>query len=121
MHHLQYLTDLHYSRDGYFLFLNKVFFQKVIAYIILVLLVLILKDFALVLFLTFLFSYLFLTFWNFLKQKIDCLTDKVVNDVKTRHFFKNMLSTNVIIIFLYLAFVSLLFFSVSDMIPKLTK
>ena len=103
------------------LFLNKVFFKKVIAYIILVLLVLILKDFALVLFLTFLFSYLFLTFWNFLKQKIDCLTDKVVNDVKTRHFFKNMLSTNVIIIFLYLVFISLLFFSVSDMIPKLTK
>lgn len=103
------------------LFLNKIFLQKLSAYSVLILALYLLKDFWLVLFLTFLFSYLFLTFWSFLKQKFDLFVNKVIRSKKNKDILKKLFSTNIIIIFLYLIFISVLFFALSDILPKLTK
>lgn len=97
----------------------KVFLQKITAYVLLILAFYLLQDFLLIFFLTFVFAYLFLTFWEFLKYKFDHFIEKILRSKKEVHFFKKFVSLNIIIIFLYLSFIGIIFFAVSDMLPKL--
>lgn len=100
---------------------NKYFIQKLIAYLLLIGIFYSLQHFLLVLFLTFIFSYLFLTFWSFLKEKFDIFIDKILRNINTREFFKRFFSLNIIIIFLYLIFIGAIFFALSDLLPQLTR
>ncbi len=95
--------------------------QKFIAYILLILAFYVLQDFLAVLFLTFIFAYLFLTFWKFLKQKIDYFLSKVLRNKKEILFFQNFFWLNIIIIFLYLIFLWAVLFALSDLLPQLTR
>lgn len=101
------------------LLFGKVFLQKITAYVLLILAFYLLQDFLLIFFLTFLFAYLFLTFWEFLKHKFDHFIEKILRSKKEVHFFKKFVSLNIIIIFLYLSFTGVIFFALSDMLPKL--
>lgn len=103
------------------LFLNITFFQKLLAYWVLLLWFYFLRDFLLVLFLTFLFSYLFLTLWTYLKLHLDNLLEKIIFNKSYLKYIKKIFSLNIIIIILYLTFVTILFFALSDLLPKLTK
>lgn len=103
------------------LFFSKIFIQKIFAYILFILAFYFLQDFALVLFLTFLFSYLFLTFWTFLKSKFDHFTFKILRNKNQVKFFQKFISLNIIIIFLYLSFIWAVFFALSDLLPQITK
>ena len=99
---------------------NKVFFQKIVAYTFLVLLFFIFQDFLLIFFLTFIFAYLFLTFWKFLKSKLDNFIEKIIRSYKLTIFLKNFFSLNIVVLFLYLVFIWALFIVLSDLIPKIT-
>lgn len=103
------------------LFLNKIFLQKIIAYLLLILIFYLLQDFLLILFLTFIFSYLFLTLWKFLKIKFDFFIKKIFRNKNTISFFEKFVSLNIIIVFLYLFFIWILFFVLSDLLPQLTR
>lgn len=100
---------------------NKFFIQKLIAYLLLIGVFYLLQHFLLVLFLTFIFSYLFLTFWSFLKEKLDDFLVNILRNKDTRLFFQNFFSLNIIIIFLYLVFIGTIFFALSDLLPQLTR
>lgn len=95
------------------------FLQKITAYVLLILAFYLLQDFLLIFFLTFVFAYLFLTFGEYLKHKFDCFIEKILRSKKEVHFLKNFFSLNIIIIFLYLSFIGVIFFALSDMLPKL--
>lgn len=103
------------------LIFNKVFVQKLIAYFLLILIFFVFQDFLLLFFLVFIFAYLFLTFWKFLKEQFDDFLPKILRSQKIIVFFKKLFSLNIIIIFLYLAFTWLLFFALSDLLPQITK
>lgn len=103
------------------LLFNKTLLQKLTAYLLFVLAFYSLQDFILVLFLTFIFSYLFLTFWTFLKVKFDEFIVKIVRGKKELAFLKRFFSLNIIIIFLYLSFVWAIFFALSSLLPELTR
>lgn len=103
------------------LLVNKYFIQKFIAYILLIAAFYFLQHFLLVLFLTFIFSYLFLTFWNFLKEKLDIFLIKILRNWNTILFLQKFFSLNIIIIFLYLIFIGAIFFALSDLLPQLTR
>lgn len=103
------------------LFLNKYFLQKLVAYLLIIGVFYLLQHFLLVLFLTFIFSYLFLTFWGFIKEKFDNFLFKIIRNKKQILFFQKFLSLNIIIIFLYLVFIGTIFFALSDLLPQLTR
>lgn len=103
------------------LFLNKYFLQKIIAYFLLIGAFYLLQHFLLVLFLTFIFSYLFLTSWSFIKDKFDQFIDKILRSKKQILVVKKFFSLNIIIIFLYLIFIGTIFFALSDLLPQLTR
>lgn len=103
------------------LFLNKYFLQKIIAYFLLIGAFYLLQHFLLVLFLTFIFSYLFLTSGSFIKEKFDQLVTQILRNKKQILIIKKFFSLNIIIIFLYLLFIGTIFFALSDLLPQLTR
>jgi len=103
------------------LFLNKIFLQKLVAYLLLILAFYLFRDFLWVFFLTFVFSYLFLTLWKFLKEKFDNFIEKIFREKKIILFVKKFFWLNIIIIFEYLIFFWILIFTLSDLLPKITK
>ncbi len=103
------------------LIFNKIFVQKLIAYVWLIVFAFLFHNFLFIFFLTFIFSYLFLTFWNFLKEKIDDFIPKVIRNKRSQEVFKKLIGLNIIIVFLYLAFIGILFYAMIDLIPQITK
>ena len=103
------------------LFFNRIFLEKFIAYGLLILFFYFFQDFLLVFFLTFLFAYLFLSFWKFLKHRFDIFINSLWTRDKTKKSIKRFFWVNIIIIFEYLLFISILIFTFSDLIPKLSK
>lgn len=101
------------------LFFNKFFVHKLLAYILLIVSIIILQDFLLIFFLIFVFSYLFLTLWKFLKSKLDSFFSKKWFWIKNSKILKKFFSLNIIIVFLYLVFVWLLVFVIIDLLPQL--
>ncbi len=102
------------------LLFTKKFIYKFIAYWLLILLFILFRDFLGVFFLTFIFSYLFLNTAEFIKVKLDnkllwyCISDKRVK------VLKNFFWLNFIITFLYLIFIWIIIFILSNIIPQLT-
>jgi predicted PurR-regulated permease PerM len=64
-------------------------------------------------------AYLFLTVAEFLKLKIDVFLDNYCEHHKSLKFLKKFIGLNFIIIALYIIFIGIIVFIVSDMIPKL--
>ena len=102
------------------LFFTKKFAYKVIAYGLLVLLFVLFKDFLWIFLLTFIFSYLFLNTSEFIKSKIDYILLKHCKKDEKLLFLKNLISLNFIITTLYLVFIWLIIFILSNIIPQLT-
>lgn len=102
------------------LFFNRFFAQKLIAYLLLIGVFYLLGDFLFVLFLTFLFAYLFLTFGTFLKQKFDQWVKKWISKEKVQSWLLQFISLNTIVFFLYVAFIGAIFFALSDLLPQIT-
>jgi len=102
------------------LFFTKKFVYKVIAYGLLVLLFVLFKDFLWIFLLTFIFSYLFLNTSEFIKSKIDYILLKHCKKDEKLLFLKNLISLNFIITTLYLVFIWLIIFILSNIIPQLT-
>lgn len=103
------------------LLFNKTIFEKSVAYLLFILAFYLLQDFIFVLFLTFIFSYLFLTFWVFLKGKFDNFVSRIIKWKKEEEFLKKFFSLNVVITFLYLSFIWAIFFTLSNLLPELTR
>lgn len=101
------------------MFLTKKFFKKIIAYLLLILAFYIFKDFAFIFFLTFIFAYLFLSFWEFLKAKIDYLIEKTSFKSKMKKVLKKWFSINVLVLLEYIIFVAFIIFTLSDVLPKI--
>lgn len=97
------------------IFINKIFFQRILAYLLLIGFFYVFHDFILVFFLTFIFSYLFLSSWEFLKKKLDIFIDKHKFNKK----YKKIFSLNLLIALEYILFITILAFTVSNIIPKL--
>lgn len=103
------------------LFINITFFQKLTAYILLIAAFYFLRDFLFVLFLTFVFSYLFLALGRYLKDFFDEFLPKIMRNKKHASFLRQHITLNLIIWFLYVWFVTIVFFALWDLIPKLSK
>lgn len=103
------------------LLFSRIFIQKFIAYFLLILFFYIFADFLGTFFLTFIFSYLFFALWEFLKEKYDLMLQRICRNENRKKFLKKFLSLNIIIILEYLIFVSVLFFAIYDLVPRLTK
>lgn len=100
---------------------NKIVIQKIISYFLLILFFFLFKDFLMIFFLTFIFAYLFLTFWKLIKSKLDLIFVNVIKNDNVVIFLKNLLSLNLIVWILYISFIWILFFALSDLLPQLTK
>jgi len=102
------------------IFLNKKFAWKVVSYWLLIIIFYIFSDFLGLFLLIFIFSYLFLTTSEFLKTKLDNLLLLHCKNQKKLKFLKNFFWLNFIIISLYILFILIVIFIISDIIPKLT-
>ena len=100
------------------LYSNK-FFKKLTAYALLIAFIYISKDFLGIFLLTFIFAYVFLSLWEFIKKKWDFFVDIHFDKWTKNTFLKKIIWVNIIIIILYIIFISLLIFILSDMLPKL--
>ncbi len=98
------------------LIFSKAFWYKFLAYFLLVVFLYVFKDFVWVFLLTFIFSYLFYSTSKFFKEKID---NVLIKDTKINRFFKKLFSLNLIIILVYILFITTIAFIASDLIPKL--
>jgi len=99
------------------LLFTREFAKKFMAYFLLILFFYVFRWFIWIFFLTFIFSYLFYTSWNFFKQKIDYILNKYSN--KYIIIFKDLLSLNMIIIIQYILFILVLFFTISNIFPQI--
>lgn len=79
------------------------------------------SDFLGLFFLTFVFSYLFLSLWMFLKEKFDNFLLRFDMSDSSVLRFKKIVSVNSIIFLLYWTFILILTFTISDIIPNITK
>jgi len=103
------------------LLFTPVFFQKILAYLVLVVSMYILRDFLLILFLTFIFAYLFGTFGRFLKLYIHKALEKYVPSKKYVACLKRIFSEHVMIMLVYIFFLVIVFFALSDLSRELIK
>lgn len=95
---------------------SKVFAHKFLAYFLLILFLYIFKNFVAIFLLTFIFSYLFFSIAEFLKKYIDIFFDKHLSNPI---ILKNIFHINILIIFVYVSFITIIIFIFSWMIPKL--
>lgn len=100
------------------LFTSK-FFKKVIAYALLIWFIYLSSNFIGIFLLTFIFAYLFLSLWEFLKIKIDNIFISLCQKDSNILFLKKLFSLNLIVIILYIIFIGFIIFILSDMLPKL--
>lgn len=97
---------------------NRNFFQKIFAIWLLVYIAYHLKQFTFLFLVTFIFSYLFLSLWEYLH---DFLTKHIATKIKhkwLKKFFCFIFSINSIVLFMYLLFIWLLIYAISDLVPK---
>lgn len=100
------------------LIFSKSFAYKFISYALLLIFLVVFKEFLLIIILTFIFGYIFYSISNFLKIKIDLLIDKV-SEEKTKIILKKIFSLNFIIIIVYLVLLGTIIVTLSRMVPKL--
>ncbi len=98
---------------------TKAFYNKAIAYAILILLLIFFRGFAVIFFLTFIFAYLFYSSANFIKIKLDTFLVTKFKKSKFAKYLKKYLSLNFIIVLQYLIFILVFASIISSAIPKL--
>lgn len=98
---------------------TKEVIHKIIAYTLLILAIYFLQGFLFLFFLTFIFSYLFLSSWEFLKVKIDTLLKKRCSSDKTGKKVCRFIPLNLVILIEYIVFLTFLVFIFSSITPKL--
>lgn len=106
---------MHYFKPAMKVVTSKKFLQNLAAYLILAVFLYILRDFIFVFFLTFIFSFLFFSLWEFLRWKLVYFS----NRFRFHPIFEKIFQLNVIITIQYIAFIWILIFTVSDFLPKL--
>jgi len=97
---------------------NRYFFQKIFAILLFILIAYSLRQFAFLFLTTFLLSYLFLALWEFLSEKLERYAIGRIRNKKTRAFFTHLFKTNSIVLFLYILFIGLIIYALSDLLPK---
>lgn len=100
---------------------NRYFFQKLFAILLLVLIWHFLSKFVFLFLVTFLFAYLFLSLWEFLHIKLTSFFEKKISNPKIKKTIKALIATNSIVLLLYMLFVWLIIFALSDLLPKIIK
>lgn len=98
---------------------TKEVIHKIIAYTLLILAIYFLQGFLFLFFLTFIFSYLFLSSWEFLKGKIDGILKKRCKNDKTGKKVCRFIPLNLVILIEYIVFLTFLVFIFSSITPKL--
>jgi len=101
------------------LLFTKKFISKFSAYFLLIVVFYVFSDFLWIFFLTFIFSYLFYTLAEYIKHKTDFIFDKMHKKKRTRKLCKKIFGLNLIIIALYIIFIWIIIFTVSNFVPKL--
>jgi len=99
---------------------TKKFVSKFIAYLLLAIAFYIFSDFLGVFLLTFVFAYLFLTTAEFIKMKLDNFLLFHCKNQQRLKFLKKLFGLNFIIVTLYIIFIWVVIYILSDIIPKLT-
>ena len=99
------------------LIFTKHFFQKLLVIVILILWIYFLRDFLILFLWIFLLSYLFSHLWNFLHKNINSYL--LSENSKFLKIISKIITFKIIIIFLYLIFITLIVFAISDLIPAL--
>ena len=102
------------------LLFTKKFISKSIAYSLLILLFVLFKDFLWIFFLTFVFAYLFLNTAEFIKLKLDNRLLLHCSNTKRSKMIRKFFWLNFIITSLYLVFIWIIVFILSNIIPQLT-
>ncbi|EKE27114.1 MAG: Permease, partial [uncultured bacterium (gcode 4)] len=100
------------------LIFNKFFFQKFFAIGLLILLAYYLQQFFILFLITFLFAYLFLNLWEFLSDFLYKHIDKI-HSRRWKNFLKAVFSVNSLVLSLYILFIWLIVFAISDIIPQI--
>lgn len=99
---------------------NKYFFQKIFAIWLLILLGYSLSQFFSIFLITFLFAYLFLSLWETINNFL-CKYINKIKSAKLKNFLRAVFGTNAIVLSLYIIFIWLVIFAVTDIVPKLMK
>ena len=101
------------------LLFTKKFVSKFTAYFLLIVTFYVLSDFMGIFLLTFIFAYLFLSSAEFIKLKMDHFFSKYCKSFKRKKYLKKFFGLNFIIVYIYIFFIWIIIFIVSDMVPKL--
>ncbi len=110
---------MHQIKNILLLLFTKKFFKKTLAYFLIIVFFYLMKWFLWLFLMIFIFSYLFFTFWKYLKQKFDWFIDKYCKKHKRKKIIKKLISFNFIIILEYLLFSWIIIFTLSDLLPRL--
>lgn len=96
---------------------SEIFFKKIFAILLLILLILFFKDFLVLFLIIFIFSYLSLEVGEFLFSKIENFNERKKN--KLSKFLKKYLTINTIVTILYIIFIALIFYIIVRIFPKI--
>ena len=96
------------------------FFKNVTAYIIFIFFMYFFRDFLGIVLLIFIFAYLFLSLSKFLKSRLDLLISNHEQNYPKISLLKNISKINFFIVLVYIIFVWIIIFTLSDLLPKLT-
>ena len=103
-------------------FLNKCFTEengkKLLAYIVLILGIILFKGFIWIFFLTFIFAYLFYSFWKFLNFKLKQLLQKSKFSKSRKKFLKKFCCVNLLVVIEYIVFLGFLGMTIWWVLPK---
>jgi predicted PurR-regulated permease PerM len=107
------------AKEFLLLFLTKKFYKKLCSYLLLIFFFYFFSDFLGIFLLTFVFSYLFYTFWKYLKWRWDVFIDRFISGKKRKKILKSIFPLNGIILVEYILFIWLLTFIVWELVPQL--
>lgn len=96
------------------------FFQKILAYGLLILFIYLFSDFAFFFFLTFIFAYLFYSSADSIKSRLTKFINKRCSD-KRKPLYKSLLKTNSIIILEYILFIIMMVLLLVSILPQISK
>gem|GEM_PF-645511 len=103
------------------LLFTPIFFQKILAYLVLIVTAYVLRDFIMILFLTFIFAYLFGTFGRFLQLHLHRLFKKYITKPTSVSYLKRIFTEHIMIMLVYISFIAIVFFALSDLSRELIK
>lgn len=101
------------------LLFTKKFISKVVAYFLLIIIFYVFWGFLGIFLLTFIFAYLFFTLAEYIKEKLDLISDKFFVNKKTNNLLKKIFWLNLVIIALYIIFIWIIVYLVWNLVPKL--